>query len=197
MFAVEFTAGEKRGLESKTNKCVLCYRRSENFPIGGNWAVWLDMPADCFPKCPELWESESRLASCHGGASSKEPQCWALGQPSFHSAYPWLPSLTANSAPQLSRAELNFSPLPLLNVLLLIFEISSCVCCLFTMLSSNSVTLVWSYLMLFSGPFLSLFFFPYYSPNFVCLLAIHLFLCWLLFLQWFLSLYGPVFKSML
>lgn len=36
MFAVEFTVGEKRGLESKTNKCVLCYRRSENFPIGGN-----------------------------------------------------------------------------------------------------------------------------------------------------------------
>lgn len=36
MFAVEFTAGEKRGLESKTNKCVLYYRRSENFPIGGN-----------------------------------------------------------------------------------------------------------------------------------------------------------------
>lgn len=112
MFAVEFTVEEKRGLESKTNKCVLYYRRSENFPIGGNWAVWLDMPADCFPKCPELWESESRLASCHGGASSKEPQCWALGQPSFHSAYPWLPSLTANSAPQLSWAELKLLPSP-------------------------------------------------------------------------------------
>lgn len=37
------------------------------------------------------------------------------------------------------------------------FEISSCVCCLFTLLSSNSVTLVWSYLMPFRGLFLSLF----------------------------------------
>lgn len=105
----------------------------------------------------------------------------------------WQQTLPHSSPEQSS----NFSPLPLLNVLLLIFEISSCVCCLFTMLSSNSVTLVWSYLILFSGPFLSLFFFPYYSPNFMCLLAIHLFFCWLLFLQWFLSLYGPVFKSVL
>lgn len=36
MFAVKFTVGEKRGLGSKTNKCVLYYRRSESFPISGN-----------------------------------------------------------------------------------------------------------------------------------------------------------------
>lgn len=50
MFAVEFTVGEKRGLESKTNKCVL-YCRSEKFPMVG---IQLGMPAGhaCFPKCP-------------------------------------------------------------------------------------------------------------------------------------------------
>lgn len=61
MFAVEFTVGEKRGLESKTNKCVLYCRRSEKFPMVGiqqgmPWGVSLGWP-------PAL------------GASSKEPQC--------------------------------------------------------------------------------------------------------------------------
>lgn len=180
MFAVKFTVGEKRGLESKTNKCVLCYR-SDNFPTAGDGAAWLDVPAVCFPKCPGLGERQAGLAPALLPARSRSAE---LCQPSFHGPAPAASKLcpsslqsTAQTSPTAQWASARFPGLLL-------------VCCLFSLLSAHSVTLVWSSLI----PSVVLFylFFSYYSPDFICLLAIHLFLCWLLFLQWFLS---PDFSS--
>lgn len=188
MFAVKFTLGEKRGLESKTNKCVLYYRRSENFPISGNWAA-----SRLLPKvCPVLWESEFWLASCHGGFQQGSTVL-SSGPALFPHTCPWLPSLPANSAPQLSRAGLKLPPL------------SHCLIC-FCSLSRSPVVFAscspcWVQIQSpWCGPtwcpwvvLFYLFSLYYYSPNFICLLAIHIFL----FLQWSLSLYRPVLKSML
>jgi len=58
-FVVKFAVGEKRGQESKTNKRVLYYRKSENLPVHGRGS-----PADCLAACLSSGESEARLACC-------------------------------------------------------------------------------------------------------------------------------------
>lgn len=81
MFAVEFTVGEKRGLESKTNKCVLYCRRSEKFPMVG---IQLGMPAGhaCFPKCPgeSVWAGLLPFQQGASGLSSGLSPCCPLCQ---------------------------------------------------------------------------------------------------------------------
>lgn len=182
MFAVKFAVGEKRGLGRKTNKCVLYYRRSENFPIGGNPA---GHASRLLPKVPWALQSQSGLASCHGGFQ-QGAAVLSYGQPCLHSL-PWLPSLQ-QTLPTARQAELRLLPSPTLKCASTIFR--GFQLCLLPVhpaefkFSPLGVllpdALQWSFFI----PF----FFPYYSPHFICLLAIHLFLCWLLFLPWFFSL---------
>lgn len=66
-FSVKLAVGEKRGWESKTNKRVLCYRKSESFPLWESCSLAAGVPAACCPSCRATLPASSRG---HAPASS-------------------------------------------------------------------------------------------------------------------------------
>lgn len=64
---MKLAVGEKRGWESKTNKCVLCYRKSESFPLWESCSLAAGVPAACCPSCRATLPASSRG---HAPASS-------------------------------------------------------------------------------------------------------------------------------
>lgn len=200
-FLVKFAVGEKRGQGSKTNKRVLYYRKVRTSLSMKIAACRLEMPANCLPKCPEVWGEWSRAGLLPDGASSAELLYWAAGQSyrcgSFaFAALPFSFYPMALQSWALKRLLLSHR----YSVLLLVFKISTWICCLFTTLSSNSITLVWSYLIP-SGRVIS-YPIPFFSLFSVLIIHLISLACWLLIFSCArscscsgFSLYGPIFKS--
>lgn len=146
-------------------------------------------------------EGEARLACCQMGLPVRSCCTELRASPTAAAPSPSLPSL------------FSFYPIALLSwalkrlllshrysMLLLVFKISTYICCLFTTLSSNLITLVWSYLIP-SGKVTS-YPIPFFSLFSVLIIPLISFACWLLIFSCArssscggFSLYGPIFKS--
>lgn len=144
-------------------------------------------------------EGEAGLACCQMGLPVRSccnelrasPTAAAPSLPSLFSFYP-----IALQSWALKRLLLSHR----YSVLLLVFKVSTCICCLSTTLSSNLITLVWSYLIP-SGK-VTCYPIPFFSLFSVLIIPLISFACWLLVFScarscsWGgFSLYGPIFKS--